>query len=105
MNYGTIDNIEDYDTESDRSEDQSPHGTDYHEQTPLIHHEPLSYRARRMSFIEEDEDPLQIEPPTMKKKEETVTWMSLPNKSQLAILTFARLSEPLVQTSLRVRTT
>ena len=39
---------------------------------------------------------------TMKKKEEKVTWSSLPHKSQLAILTLARLSEPLVQTSLRV---
>lgn len=30
-----------------------------------------------------------------------VTWMSLPNKGQLAILTFARLSEPLTQNSLQ----
>ena len=32
--------------------------------------------------------------------EQPVTWMSLPKKSQLAILTLARLSEPLTQTSL-----
>lgn len=76
------------------------HGTDYH--NDQHHPEPSSDRARRKSFIEEDEDELQIEPPT-KKKEETVTWSSLPCKSQLAILTMARLSEPLVQTSLRVR--
>lgn len=31
-----------------------------------------------------------------------VTWMSLPHKWQLVILTLARLSEPLVQTSLQV---
>ena len=37
-----------------------------------------------------------------KLKEEAVTWMSLPHKSQLAVLTMARLSEPLVQTSLQV---
>ena len=30
-----------------------------------------------------------------------VTWMSLPHKAQLAVLTFARLSEPLMQTSLQ----
>lgn len=99
-NYGTIEN---YDTESNISDDTSPHGTDYQEQALAHpHHEPSYDRARRRSFIEEDEDPLQIEPPTMKKKDENVTWSSLPHKSQLAILTIARLSEPLVQTSLRV---
>lgn len=33
--------------------------------------------------------------------EKPVTWASLPKKGQLAILTFARLSEPLTQTSLQ----
>jgi hypothetical protein len=37
------------------------------------------------------------------KKEEPVTWMSLPHRTQLIILTLARLSEPLVQTSLQVK--
>lgn len=37
-----------------------------------------------------------------KKKEEKVTWRSLPHRRQLIILTLARLSEPLVQTSLQV---
>ena len=37
-----------------------------------------------------------------KVKEEPVTWASLPHRSQLIILTLARLSEPLVQTSLQV---
>ena len=37
-----------------------------------------------------------------KLKEEAVTWRSLPQKRQLAVLTMARLSEPLVQTSLQV---
>jgi len=36
-----------------------------------------------------------------KKKKEAVTWISLPHKRQLAVLTAARLSEPLVQTSLQ----
>lgn len=35
------------------------------------------------------------------EKEEKVTWMSLPHKKQLIVLTLARLSEPLVQTSLQ----
>jgi hypothetical protein len=37
-----------------------------------------------------------------KVKDEPVTWASLPHRSQLVILTLARLSEPLVQTSLQV---
>ena len=97
--YGTI---SDYDAESERSEEASLHGTDYEERTRNFHNGVSYDRARRRSFIEEDEDPLQIEPPTMKTNEKPVTWMSLPQKSQLAILTIARLSEPLVQTSLRV---
>lgn len=36
------------------------------------------------------------------EKEEKVTWASLPHRRQLIILTLARLSEPLVQTSLQV---
>ncbi|KJR86684.1 MFS transporter [Sporothrix schenckii 1099-18] len=34
-------------------------------------------------------------------KQETVRWRDLPEKGQLTVLTFARLSEPLVQTSLQ----
>lgn len=44
-----------------------------------------------------ENDDVEIE----KLKEEEVTWMSLPHKRQLAVLTLARLSEPLVQTSLQ----
>lgn len=96
-----------YDSDSDSSQSLLAHGTDYPQQslyngtdiTPRP--EPAADRARRKSFIQEDEDPLQIDIP-VKKKNETVTWMSLPHKSQLAILTVARLAEPLVQTSLRV---
>ena len=45
---------------------------------------------------EEEEDPVGNE------KEAPVTWMTLPHKRQLAVLTLSRLSEPLVQTSLQV---
>lgn len=37
-----------------------------------------------------------------KKREGPVGWMDLPHKGQLAVLTIARLAEPLVQTSLQV---
>jgi hypothetical protein len=93
--YGTIAT---YENESDKSSDISPHGNDYDGGSSS---EVPYDRARRRSFIEEDEDPLQIELP-VKKRDKPVTWLSLPHKSQLAILTIARLSEPLVQTSLRV---
>lgn len=61
---------------------------------------------RRESVIEEENnEDLQIEiPATEPEKEGPVAWSSLPHKRQLAILTCARLSEPLVQTSLRVST-
>ncbi|KAF7861449.1 hypothetical protein EAF04_008014 [Stromatinia cepivora] len=58
---------------------------------------------RRESVIEEENnEDLQIEiPATEPEKEGPVAWSSLPHKRQLAILTCARLSEPLVLTSLR----
>ncbi len=40
--------------------------------------------------------------PLVNEKDEAVTWMTLPHKGQLAVLTLSRLSEPLVQTSLQV---
>ncbi|KAF2152937.1 MFS transporter [Myriangium duriaei CBS 260.36] len=54
--------------------------------------------------VEEEEhiqevDALQQEQP--KEKPKPVSWSSLPKKDQLFILTFARLSEPLTQTSLQ----
>jgi hypothetical protein len=44
--------------------------------------------------IEEEEQ-------TLPKKREIASWSSLPRKSQLALLTISRLSEPLTQTSLQ----
>ena len=41
------------------------------------------------------------EPPPPEKRREKITWSSLPKKGQLALLTIARLSEPLSQTSLQ----
>jgi len=98
----------DYESDTDSSQSLLAHGTDYEQQNLYngtdIHPrpEPAVDRERRKSFIQEDEDPLQIDL-GLKKKKEYIGWRSLPNKSQLAILTVARLAEPLVQTSLRVR--
>jgi len=75
------------------------HGTGYNVNTPQ--NEPSHDRARPRSFSREDEQSLQDVLPT-KKAKEVVTWRSLPHKRQLTILTLARLSEPLVQSSLRV---
>jgi len=94
-----VDDVE-HDSDSDSSEDIPIHGTDYRRYGTR---EPSADRARRRSFIEEDREALQIAiPPREEKMEKPVTWRSLPNKRQLAILVIARLSEPLVQSSLRV---
>jgi hypothetical protein len=54
----------------------------------------------RLSTAEQGATPTTHETQEEKQKE-VVTWMSLPHKRQLAVLTAARLSEPLVQTSLQ----
>ncbi|PYH87593.1 hypothetical protein BO71DRAFT_454589 [Aspergillus ellipticus CBS 707.79] len=51
------------------------------------------------SDSEDDDDGPNHSDPSANEK--AVTWASLPHKSQLAILTIARLSEPLTQTSLQ----
>jgi len=64
----------------------------------------VSKIARRPSLLEEDEEqPLSTAAAinaAAKTKNEPVTWMSLPKKGQLAVLTIARLSEPLSERSL-----
>lgn len=60
---------------------------------------PSAYPPRRPSFIEEEEQPPHVDD-APEVKEEPVTWMSLPQKTQLAVLTLARLSEPLAERSL-----
>ncbi|GKZ36757.1 hypothetical protein AbraIFM66950_007954, partial [Aspergillus brasiliensis] len=54
------------------------------------------------NLIENVDDPVHHDDNTAAAADEKpVTWSSLPKKSQLAILTIARLSEPLTQTSLQ----
>ena len=58
---------------------------------------------RRFPSVDEDVDD-DLDNPSddaEASQEKPVTWSSLPNKGQLAILTLARLSEPLTQTSLQ----
>jgi hypothetical protein len=50
--------------------------------------------------LEEDDSPSTSVSTESRKKEPQVTWRSLPRKGQLAVLIFARLSEPFTQTSL-----
>ena len=70
-------------------------------QRPSILPRPSSI-ARHASFLDQDEAPLTSPSPSPpKNKAGPVAWRDLPNKSQLAILTLARLSEPLTQTSLQ----
>lgn len=60
--------------------------------------------ARHASFLDEDEasptSPSPSHTPNRPDKPGPVAWRDLPKKPQLAILTLARLSEPLTQTSL-----
>jgi hypothetical protein len=65
---------------------------------------PLMTNHRRIPSADEhdsDHDHDGVLKPDGEDEEKPVTWSSLPKKGQLAILTFARLSEPLTQTSLQ----
>lgn len=61
--------------------------------------QPHSNGVLRLSSVERTPTATPLE--RQEKTKEVVTWMSLPHKRQLAVLTAARLSEPLVQTSLQ----
>ena len=79
----------------DEEDDSSSHllGTSHKSQTSAI--------VGRETFVEEEnEAPSTAISAVRTEKEPPVTWKSLPRKGQLAILTFARLSEPFTQTSL-----
>ncbi|KAI9754392.1 MAG: hypothetical protein M4579_004730 [Chaenotheca gracillima] len=92
-------NLQDFAVDSD--DDDFAHGTRSGNGRVPHHLHPTS-PLRRPSFLDDGEEslPLQAAPPR-NKKEAAVTWSSLPRKGQLAILTIARLSEPLTQTSLQ----
>lgn len=83
-------------------DDQIPYysSKDYKDDDSLLSEgsEPLVRQPSAGDAIDEDEAP---PPPPEVEKEKPVSWSQLPKKSQLAILTLARLSEPLAQTSLQ----
>lgn len=92
-------------TSDDDTEGSLVRGSDQHAVSVKPVQEPASHLVGRRSFSEEEEDPLLADTPVQEpeqKKVRPITWMSLPRKGQLAILVTARLSEPLVQSSLRV---
>ena len=65
---------------------------------------PIVTDHRRFPSVgENDRDPVPVAEPGAEEiaEEKPVTWSSLPKKGQLAILTLARLSEPITQTSLQ----
>lgn len=62
---------------------------------------PIRNRARGYSIASSTATPTASDETTTEDEKKPVTWRSLPHKSQLAIITFARFSEPLAQTSLQ----
>lgn len=95
----------DYSQVQNNDTDSEEEGSEFRKQSKTKPQSQPPYDpARRNSFVGEDGDPLELEMPVrIAEKTGPVTWKSLPRKSQLAILTLARLSEPLMQSSLRVR--
>lgn len=92
-------------TESDtdlESDDTAIFDSDSHRRR--LESAPLITNHRRFSSTNEDNDDYDhdgVLGPADEDEEKPVTWSSLPKKGQLAILTLARLSEPLTQTSLQ----
>ncbi|KAK5166967.1 uncharacterized protein LTR77_007696 [Saxophila tyrrhenica] len=82
-----------YDTDSTLSNLPS-HREEHH---TLLTLPPLTRPTSHTSFGDDSEPPPPPRSPTAKQ----VSWSDLPRKSQLTILTLARLSEPLTQTSLQ----
>ena len=84
----------------DDDERSSSSSKDYKDDDSLLSEdsEQLVRQPSPGDAVNEDEAP---PPPPVVEKEKPVAWSDLPKKSQLAILTLARLSEPLAQTSLQ----
>ncbi|KAK6436711.1 hypothetical protein LTR95_007095 [Oleoguttula sp. CCFEE 5521] len=82
-----------HDSDSDDGED----GADTEGEHLLAHDTARLNRTAAATDLQADEG----EPPGPPQKAKPVSWSSLPKKTQLAILTLSRLSEPLTQTSLQ----
>lgn len=96
-----------YNTQDDNDDDNASIRTAIRDRSPplrLLEPAPIAEdqhgrSARDSDSFSDEDDPLPAPSPSADEK--PITWSSLPNKSQLAILTVARLSEPLTQTSLQ----
>ena len=91
---------EDYEPGDDSAYASSENGGDEDEQDGLLDAPRLSLR-RTHSHASTLADDIEPPPPPSSTKEKPVSWSQLPRKGQLTILTLARLSEPLTQTSLQ----
>ena len=88
--------------EAERADNEEPSDDEEHASARLLKNdgpsEPTS--TAKAAITDEDDDSESAIDKGKLTDEKPVTWKSLPKKSQLAILTLARLSEPLTQTSL-----
>lgn len=85
----------------DINRERNKNGTAISELGEVSETSPLLQRHRRYSFGGRSETNALGEPQPDAEDDKPVSWRSLPKKRQLAILTLARLSEPLAQTSLQ----
>lgn len=96
------------DSVSDDDNDDEEGHDDGGERDRLLNQDTIGHGPQEDTLpIDEDERPANAEvltargQPANKEKDKPVSWSSLPRKDQLFILTMARLSEPLTQTSLQ----
>ena len=78
--------------------DLSEHESEEVERQHLLNLPSLDRQRSHASTLADDSEP---PPPPPDAKEKPISWSELPRKGQLTILTLARLSEPLTQTSLQ----
>ena len=88
--------------EAERADNEEPSDDEEHASARLLKNDGRSEPAStaKAAITDEDDDSESAIDKGKLIDEKPVTWKSLPKKSQLAILTLARLSEPLTQTSL-----
>lgn len=91
------DELKDYGSSEDDEEEE-----DDREQGRLLGRDEIPAPTDALPIEEEERhEPAEALQDTVKEKAGPVSWSALPRKDQLAILTLARLSEPLTQTSLQ----
>ncbi|KAJ5550835.1 hypothetical protein N7461_005533 [Penicillium sp. DV-2018c] len=102
--YDTITDLSSVDSDTDLESDDVAAQQGVSQQSRRLEAAPLMTSHRQIPSgdrTDSDHNGNDVLKPDGKDEEKPVTWSSLPKKGQLAILTFARLSEPLAQTSLQ----